>query len=322
MDAFLPMLLNVFIFVLLALPGFILVKTKVLKSEHSFVLSKILVYVGSPFFIIFNMLQVDFSGQTTSGMLICCLIFSVCIILLFFLSILFAKVKAPSLELAKKKSCMIRFCSIFANNGFMGLPLAIAVFPNNPTLIAFLVSCNILSNVYMYTFGTYLASGNIKSVNLKNIFLNPVLISFVIAILLNVLNVKAYIPQVETYSNYFNNIVTPICMLVLGIKLGGANFKSLFTSFNVYRVSLFKLIISPIIAIAVAFALSTLLPDQTFNIVICAFISFATPTAALASALADQFGGDSDGSVNYTLGTTLLSIISIPILYLFLCMII
>ena len=42
MDAFIPMLKNVILFVLLAVPGFILVKTKVLKLEHSGVFSKLL----------------------------------------------------------------------------------------------------------------------------------------------------------------------------------------------------------------------------------------------------------------------------------------
>ena len=52
MDALIVMLKNVIIFVLLALPGFFLVKSKQLKAEQSGALSKLLTYVGMPFLIL------------------------------------------------------------------------------------------------------------------------------------------------------------------------------------------------------------------------------------------------------------------------------
>ena len=45
------MLRNVIVFVALALPGYILVKTKVLKQEQSGALSKLLMYVGKQLLI-------------------------------------------------------------------------------------------------------------------------------------------------------------------------------------------------------------------------------------------------------------------------------
>lgn len=53
MDALYLMLKNVLIFVLLAIPGVILVKTKLIKQEQTAVLSNLLMYVGMPF-LIFN----------------------------------------------------------------------------------------------------------------------------------------------------------------------------------------------------------------------------------------------------------------------------
>ena len=51
MSEFIVMLRNVLIFVALAIPGYVLVKGKVLKPEQSGVLSKILMYLGMPFLI-------------------------------------------------------------------------------------------------------------------------------------------------------------------------------------------------------------------------------------------------------------------------------
>ena len=52
MDVLWIMFRNVIVFVALALPGYILVKTKVLKQEQSGAVSKLLMYVGMPFLIL------------------------------------------------------------------------------------------------------------------------------------------------------------------------------------------------------------------------------------------------------------------------------
>ena len=49
MDALFTMLKNVILFVALAVPGYLLVKGKLLNAAHSGVLSKLLMYVGMPF---------------------------------------------------------------------------------------------------------------------------------------------------------------------------------------------------------------------------------------------------------------------------------
>ena len=43
--------------------------------------------------------------------------------------------------------------------------------------------------------------------------------------------------------------------------------------------------------------------------------AFAMPTAGLASTFADGFNGDTENAVAFTLGTTILSILTIPTLY-------
>ena len=154
----------------------------------------------------------------------------------------------------------------------------------------------------------------------KKAVLNPVVIAFVTGILLNILHVGELIPEVVSYSNYFSGLVTPLSMTVLGMKLGGIRLKELFTSAKVYYVSLWKLIIIPVLAMAVFF-----LVDWIFhcgNVGFYAmFIAFATPAATLSSAFADQLNGDIEGAAAYTLGSTVLSIATIPLLYWILCMI-
>ena len=69
-EAFFIMLRNVVVFVLLAIPGFLLVKLGFIKEKESGVLSKLLTYVGMPFLILSSTLNVSFSGKFTQNIVI------------------------------------------------------------------------------------------------------------------------------------------------------------------------------------------------------------------------------------------------------------
>ena len=45
------------------------------------------------------------------------------------------------------------------------------------------------------------------------------------------------------------------------------------------------------------------------------FIAIGTPTAGLASAFSDHYNGDTENAVAFTLGTTILCVATIPLLY-------
>lgn len=321
MDAFIPMLKNVIIFIALAVPGFILVKTKVLKQEQSNVLSKVLMFVGMPFLILSGTLSVSFNGETILNLVWSALITIVITFIFIFVSAYIVTKNNETDELKQKKiKGAERFCAIFSNNGFLGLPLAAAVFGMGE-VFAFLVIANIVNNTIMYTAGVYLISGDKKMVNLKKIFLNPVLIAFVIGTILNLLGVNKVLPEIATYSDHFKNIVTPLSMTILGMKMGEIEFSKLFTSWKMYYVAFIKLIIVPVIGVGITILLSKFCGLNP-NMIKTMFIAFTMPTAALATAFADSYDGDVENSTIYTLGNTILSMATIPLLYLLMCAII
>lgn len=320
MDAFFPMLKNVILFVLLAIPGYLLVKCKMLKQEQSGILSKLLMYVGLPFMILSGTLGITFNSDLILSLVKVALIGIALVFLFYFLSAILVK-RGNLNEVEDKKRRMMRFCQTFANNGFLGLPLAAAVFGANSLVFTYMVVVNIINNLMMYALGTYLISGDKNTIKLKSILLNPVLIAFIVGIVLNLVGIQKIIPEVSTYSDHFKNIVTPLSMTILGMKLGGIKFSSLFTSKSMYVVSAVKLVLFPIIGTALTFLLSLIIKIDV-NMLMCIFVSFAVPTAGLSSAFADRYNGDTDNSVIYTLGTTVLSVLTIPLLYVVLCLIV
>lgn len=319
MEAFIPMFKNVIIFIGLAVPGYILVKTKTIKQEDSGVLSKLLMYVGMPFLILSGTLGISFDGKTVLNLLWAAIIGIVLTFVFFFLSVLVVtkdKTQTDAFE-EKKRTGMERFCAIFSNNGFLGLPLAAAVFGTGE-IFTYLVIVNIINNTLMYAIGIYLVSGDKSTIDVKKILLNPVLIAFVIGVILNLAGVNKVLPELVTYSDYFKNIVTPTSMIILGIKMGGIRFKELFASWKMYYVSLLKLVVVPVISVAITILLNRFC-GLNENMIMTMFVAFATPTAALSTAFADRHGGDIKNGTIYTLGNTILSIITIPLLYLLLC---
>ena len=78
-----------------------------------------------------------------------------------------------------------------------------------------------------------------------------------------------------------------------------------------------KLIIVPIIAVGITFILG-LGKDFIAGV----FVAFAMPTAGLASTIADKVDGDDENAVIYTLGTTVLAVITIPLCYFILTILI
>lgn len=310
MSTLILMLKNVLIFVLLAVPGYLLVKGKRLKPAESGTLSKLLTNVGMPGLILSSTLKLEFTGEFSRSLIVAGIIGVAFTIAMFFLSALFVRGESDP-----KRRGMMRFCMVFANNGFIGIPLARAVFGEASPVTAYVIILNIITNVIMFSLGVYLVSGDRNAVNLRKAILNPVLLAFIAGVVLNLAGVPAALPEVQTYATHFSGIVTPLSMLVLGMKLADVPLPRLLTSRRMYFVSAVRLCIFPLLAAALTLLLSALPLPVSADTVIAMFIALAMPTAGLASAFADQHKGDAESAVIFTLGTTVLSIATIPLLY-------
>jgi predicted permease len=305
------MLQNVAIFVALAIPGFILVKCKILKTEDTGNLSKVLSFIAMPLFVFYSTLTIPFGGDMTWRMIllgVIGIVFTACLYLLAFL--------LTRKESDGKKRGMLQFCMIFSNSGFLGLPLAEQVFGSfEPTAKTFLIVLNIINNIYMYTLGIYMITGDRKQMNPKKALLNPILFAFLLGLLCNLLKLPTVLPPISDFSSKLGNMVTPLSMTIIGIKLAAVPFRKIFSAPITYFSAAFKLLFSPVLAIAWILLLKLAFPIINNAMVFAFFIAFCTPTAGLSSTFADQFDSDTETAVITTLGSTILSIATISLLY-------
>ena len=310
MDTFMIMLKNVLIFVLLAVPGYLLVRGKVLTAKESGTLSKLLTNIGMPFLILSSALKLEFNGELTKNIIVVGILGVLFILFMFFSTAIFCRDKNEKIR------GMMRFSAIFANNGFIGIPLVAAVFGSDSIVMAYIIILNILNNVLMFTLGVYLVSGDKKAINVKKALLNPVLLAFLAGVALNLLGINKFLPELQTYATHFSGIVTPLSMLVLGMKLAEVPMKKLLTSGRMYYVSALRLVLYPALAVGMMLIVN-ICPFLGLGTdgVLSFFVAYAMPVAGLASAFADQYGGDGENAVILTLGSTVLSVATIPVLY-------
>ena len=111
--------------------------------------------------------------------------------------------------------------------------------------------------------------------------------------------------------NKISDLVTPLSMTVIGIKLANVNMRQLFLDKLAYISSFLKLILMSLISIlAVAF-----LPiDNTVKCTV--FFLLSMPSATGTALFAVRFNKDSDFASVCVLLSTVFSVLTIPLMYM------
>ncbi len=320
---FIDVLITVIFLILLAAPGFIFAKLKMLPEKAAETVSVIVLYCCQSVLVITSFQGKAFDPQIGLNMLWVALI-ALCVHF-----IMFAILKLVFIgKSADDKVRVMKFASVFSNCGFMGFPFLQSLFSHNVELLSeiMIYGAVIIAvfNLLTWTFGVYIMTGDKKQVSFKKIALNPVIISLIIGFILFVAlpcpivdlaadgsTLDSIFTKLMQSMNYLADMVTPCSMIVIGIRLANVNLKQLFLDKRAYISAFFKLIVMSLVAIlAVAF-----LPvDVTVKYAI--FFLLSMPSATNTAMFAVKFGGDGDFASVCVLLSTTLSVITIPLLYM------
>lgn len=174
-------------------------------------------------------------------------------------------------------------------------------------------------NIASWTLGVYTITGDKKHISLRKALLNPPTAALVVA--LPLFFFKSYIPSdvltpLSSGIGYLSDMTLPLSMIILGIRLADIKFKVLLTDVKVYIVCLIKLVAAPLICFGIMYLLKLVFPALDKSIIVTAYIVIAMPSASLTLTFAEMFDGDRATAVKTTILTTLLSVITIPLLML------
>ena len=114
--------------------------------------------------------------------------------------------------------------------------------------------------------------------------------------------------------HHMANLNTPLAMIVIGYALAGAEFGKVLRTGSVYVATLVRLVICPLLVIAALYPFRHAL-DR--NMMLAMTVAASAPVAAMVSMFASKFNRDVDVSVAVVSGTTLLSILTMPVVIAF-----
>ena len=310
MDTFLPMLGIVLLFAALLVPGFVLGKAGAIKGESMLSFSNILMYVAMPFLVFSKLLEIDIACIGPCEILIAAIL----PIALEFLLLLICKVFFKG---DKASSRAASFCSIFPNCGFLGIPLAAAMWPEKPEIVLYISVFNVVSTFLLLTLGVYILSGDKKEISLKKTLISPIFFAIVLGVIVSLCDLAETVPNIKTYSVTLAQLTTPLAMITLGYELSKMNLIKMWTNARVYISSMVKLVISPLITFAIlAFMKFVLKMGIGEGISSAMLVATAVSTAASAPSMAQKYNAGSEQAATITLANTLLCIVTLPLLYM------
>lgn len=286
--------------------GYILCKSKKGNALHIKTVSGLLIYILNPAMIINAFLKTEYSPET--GMNILKFFLVTFILQLLFFSLLYL------IFHKKYDNAAYRLMSIgasFGNVGFLGLPLVSSFFPDMPIVACYSTVYVLSMNLLVFTIGIFMITNNKAFMSLKSALVNPTSLSILVALPLFVFKVQ--LPDIiENPIELLAKMVTPMCMIMLGMRLSTVKLVKLFTRPFVYAACALKLIAYPLFAYACVYFLPFL--DDSFKASI--LILSSVPTGAVISSLSELHECEQEFSANIVLLTTIMSNVTIPLILL------
>ena len=208
-----------------------------------------------------------------------------------------------------KRRQLESFAASFCNAGFIGIPLAQAIIGEEG--VFYIAASVALLNLFQWTYGVYIMADRKDAISAKTIAKNPVVIAIVIGVVLFVSQIP--VPGIVTSTlGYIAGMNTPIAMILMGTYLAKLPLKKLLDK-RAYGCVLFRLVIIPAVILLVFWVL----PVSNADIALAAFLAAATPVGANICVFAQQYDCDYEFSVVTVCLSTLLSVITVPLLVSF-----
>ena len=176
---------------------------------------------------------------------------------------------------------------------------------------------NLPFNFLVFTVGAWFLTQDNASDGSKidvswRLFISPVIISCLVAIVLALCGVHG-IPVVGAAFNSLGSLTTPAALLIIGSSLANLPAGELIGGFRLWMASLFRLIIIPL----VVWGIFHFFLENPLLLGVIVVIS-GMPVATNGTMLCYQYGGNSHDMAQGTFVTTIASLVSIPLLVMFL----
>lgn len=296
---FINVLTQVAILLILIMIGFTLTKSKFINEAGAKCMTDVVLYVVTPCVIIKSYIR-EFDKSLLKGLIMSFLI-AVFAHILFIILSRFMFNNCPD-----KQKRVLQFALIFSNGGFMALPLQQALLGDIGVFYG--ASYVAVFNIFTWSYGVLLMSGDKKYLSPKKLILSPGIIGIIIGMIIFILSIP--VPKIifEPIS-YMAALNTPVPMIIIGYHLANSKIIEGLKNINSIIAVLSRLFVFPLIALAIMYVCGI-----RETLLISSIICCCAPVAAMNTMFSAKFGCDTSLSVNLVSVSTILSLISMPII--------
>ena len=213
--------------------------------------------------------------------------------------------------LTKKKDDegIVGFALMFGNVGFMGYPVVASIFGQQAVFYAAVL--NVVNTFAVFTIGTILIVGDLsdgRRFQKKVLYSTPMLSAY-LAMLIVALGIDGIPGVISQPLTMIGNITVPAALLIIGSSMSQLSVRSMLGNMTVYTTTVFRLLLIPI----GLYYLCSALGFDSYVVNINTLV-VAMPVATYGTILCLKYNRDTTLITETTLITTLLSMLTIPLL--------
>lgn len=285
---------QVVIMFLLAGIGALMFRSGKISLEGSKSIGSILVNLSLPAVII-NGFLVERTPERIMGLLLSALLAAVTLAL----AILAAWV-------CFRKDPMAQFAAAFSNPGFFGIPIILSCLDNGA--IFYIAAYVAFLNLLQWSYGVSLLTEATENITPKRLLTAPFVIAIEIGafFFLTGFPVPGILAKAVTH---LANLNTPLAMFATGVYLAQTDPKKMVRKAVLYKISVVKLLVVPLLAMVML----ALLPKACFDLKLTLLIAAACPTGTNIAVYAQLHDRDFGYAVETVAVTTILSLLTLPL---------
>lgn len=300
MDLVFVTLQQVGILFILIMIGFICGKTGVVTPEGKKVLSNLLVSIIMPAMILNSYLSSEFEPQVLHNLLLAFGLSTAAILLAMAIGFL------VTFKLKTDNKKVLWFALSYSNAAYMGFPLVQGLFGEEGMLYASAFAT--MFNVIVWSAGYAVMSGETDAKQItKSVCKNPVTYAVLLGLILYLCRIP--VPMVlKQPVSLTGAMTTPLSMFIIGVMIAKSPVKSILGNKEIWFTVGMRLVLIPAVTLGLFYMLGV--NGMVAGVLL---IQAACPTAATTSVLAIQFHHDETIGAGTVVLTTILSIVTLPV---------
>ncbi|MBS6397588.1 MAG: AEC family transporter [Clostridiales bacterium] len=285
--------------VLLVALGYAVKKKGMITEEFERGLSNLVVNVIFPISVIASANN-DFSAEKMRNIMAI-----MAVALIYYIgAILLSTRLGKLLRLSEANRHIFMTMSVFANTGFIGIPVVLELYGSEGMLYAVLY--NMFYQFFFFTYGIAMLSGG-GSFRLKDAW-NPCIQSALLAFVLFLLQVRFPAPVQGTIET-IGNMVVPLSMMIIGFGLTEVRFGEILKDARAYAVSALRLLVFPVLVY-----MGCRLVGMGQELTMIAAIMSGIPSGSMNVIMAKQYGCDMEFATKAVVQSMIFGVITIPLL--------